>query len=106
MQARNYRLSSIAAYMILLEQHDKSGVQWSMGIVKYLSFDIAYNKVLKVLITSLVGADIIGVNCRFDHNLSLQTIGLTKGHCWEMKVKSKSLARNYPPPLNNICPFM
>ena len=37
MQARNYRLSSIAAYMILLEQHDKSGVQWSMGIVKYLS---------------------------------------------------------------------
>ena len=31
---------------------------------------------------------------------------LTKGHCWEMKVKSKSFARNYPPPLNNICPFM
>ena len=78
MQARNYRLSSIAAYMILLEQHDKSGVQWSIGIVKFLSFDVAYNKVLIVLITSLVGADIIGVNCRFDHNLSLQTIGLMK----------------------------
>ena len=43
-----------------------------------LSFDIAYSKVLKVFITSLVGADIIGVNCRFDHNLSLQTIGLMK----------------------------
>ena len=39
---------------------------------------IAYNKVLKVVVTSLVGADIIGVNCRFDHNLSLQTIGLMK----------------------------
>ena len=38
MQATNYRLSSIAAYMILLEQRDKSGVKWSIGIVKYLSY--------------------------------------------------------------------
>ena len=43
-----------------------------------LSFDIAYSKVLKLLLTSLVGADIIGVNCRFDQNISLQTIGLMK----------------------------
>lgn len=31
-----------------------------------------------IVVLLLLGADIIGVNCRFDPNISLQTIGLMK----------------------------
>ena len=39
---------------------------------------VSYKLSLSSCFANISGADIVGVNCRFDHNMSLKTIGLMK----------------------------